>query len=460
MVRDLILDLPERDLSLIDKSLETELIFDTVWGNLFDEDEANDVLICNIIIPEAYWSVIKFVDGELTCCFQTSYYPDERNFNIRPIALKDGKYYLFGELGMDLGVSAFSYGLNKNIAAPIAASMLSLINIEGVYRVRILQNTTSQSLNKAYIYSAFKTDIEVNFSDDQSAQLLSLCLPGNYYRYPTTGIGITKYLNSVISHTDLTEILQTQFELDNRSLEEAEFDTDTGKLTIVCRPEEETEDTGLSGIDSLNLDFFERFTDDFIRRNVVLNEVDDLDFLSALSQYERILGILLFTDSKTSPVRIADQLQEGRFDEVGNIIPDDEYIVVSGTLESNSIIMFDDMLEDQIMGSPVFIVNDNDKTRLYTSLVEQIYWITENCHKCFVLKKRASVKYMIKRSQFQAGKGLFIIPQTSDNFKNMIGLCQDSITGRLIGVVSSNTNISDITLDEVTEHIYATQLTE
>ena len=72
-----------------------------------------------------------------------------------------------------------------------------------------------------------------------------------------------------------------------------------------------------------------------------------------------------------------------------------------------------------------------------------------------MLKKRAEVRYMIRQDKFKEGKGLFLVPQTSANIKNMLGLVQDTNTGRLLGIVSTNTNISDITMDEVTRHIYA-----
>lgn len=67
---------------------------------------------------------------------------------------------------------------------------------------------------------------------------------------------------------------------------------------------------------------------------------------------------------------------------------------------------------------------------------------------------------MIGQEQFRAGKGLHIVPQLSENIKNMVGLVQDVHTGRLLGIVSDSTNINDITLDEITQHIYATQITD
>ena len=122
--------------------------------------------------------------------------------------------------------------------------------------------------------------------------------------------------------------------------------------------------------------------------------------------------------------------------------------------------MFHDETEDDIKDAPIFIINDNDQSRLYTALIEQPYWLTETCHKCCILKRRSIVKYMIRQHQFRAGKGLYVIPQTSANIKNMLGLVQDINTGQLLGIVSNSTNISDMTLDEITQHIYAIQINQ
>lgn len=458
MVRDIMLNLPERDLSLVDNSNSKEPIFDSVWGNLFDEDASNDLLLCNIIIPEVYWPSIKYNEGEFLCNFQAAYCPDTRNFKIRLVGLKDGKYSLFHNIRGDFGLPVYSYALSPNIATPIEASMLPYVNIDGRFLIRFVQNSLSDVLDKAYIYSAGKTDLEINYSDDQASQLLSLCGPGNYYRYPRTGVGLVRYLNAVVEHTDLQEVLQEQFDLDNKPITEADFDNQTGQLDVLFKPEQEQSDSNLLGMDDLNVGFFEKFTDDFVRRNTVLNEVVDTDFITSLDNYEKILEILIFIDETTQRTRVDERVVEGRFDGEGNIISDSEYFIVSATLEPNTVIMFDDKLEDEITDAPIFIINDNDETRLYTSLVEQLYWLTETCHKCMVLKKRSTIKYMIKKTQFQSEKGLYIIPQTSDNIKNMLGLVQDSVTGRLLGLVSSNTNISDMTLDEVTQFIYATHL--
>lgn len=455
MVRDIMLDIKERDILFEDKSNSNLPVFHTIWGNIFDEDEAVEVLICNIIIPENYWRSIEYQNDEFICQFVSAYVPDTRNFRVRLVAIKDGHYSLFAAIRGDFGIPVNSYAISKNIAAPISACMLPYIDIDGEFIVKMVRNPNSEILDRAYIYSSKITDLNINFSDDQASQLLTLCAPGKSYRYPTTGVGITKYLNAVISHSDLQSVLETQFDADNKPILSADFDSSSCNLDVLCNPEKAVEDKNLESVDNLNFGFFDAFTDDYIRRNIVLNELTDTDFISLLNRYGNVLDIILFEEASTTTKRIADSVINGKFDVEGNIEESDEYYIVSATLDGGTIIMFKDEAEDSFNDSPVFIINDYDETRLYTSLIEQPYWINEVCHKCAVLNKRSTIRYMISKEQFRNGKGLFIVDQTSNNIKNMLALVQDSTTGRLLGVVSNSTNISDVVLDELTQHIYA-----
>lgn len=455
MVKDLIIDMKERDLLLEDKSNSSIPVFDVVWGNIFDVDEEADVLICNVIVPEAYWSMIKYNDRQLTIKFKSSYMPDTNTFRIRPVKLKDAQYSIFSNIRGVLGLPVSSFALSNNISAPVSASMLPFIDIDGEFIVKMVQNEQVEKLDKAYIYSSKETDISIDYSDDQAAQLLSICNPGNHYRYPIVGVGMTHYINSVISHTDFAQKLESQFENDGKRIIEADFDDTNCNLDVVFIHETEQEDTGLMPVDELAIEFFAMFDDDFVRRNTVLNEVDDLDFISLLNEYTNFLEIVFFPDYTTTKTRIVDEVSPGKFDEYGNIVESDEYFIVKTTLDANTIIMFDNPGDDDVKGTPIFTVNDIDETRLYTSLVEQPYWITEDCHKCFILLKRSVVCYMIRQDAFRNEKGLYIIPQTSSNVKNMIAMAQDIHTGRLLGIVSNSTNISDITLEEITQYIYA-----
>lgn len=460
MVRDIMLDMKERDLLFTDKSVSSMPIFDSIWGNLFDEDSKENVLICNIIIPEAYWGMIKYENDEMFCRFHTPYVPDTNTFRIRLVALKEGKYCLFSNIRGDFGLIAYSQALNRNIATPISACILPYIDIDGEYIVNLVKNSHSENFDRAYVYSAKLTDLKIDYSDYQASQLLSLCAPGKYYRYPTTGVGITKYLNAVIEHTDLQEVLAVQFDKDNKPIKSADFDNETGVLDIICTPENGVSDPNLEPVENLNSNFFSLFTDEYVRRNVLIDRLSDSDFVTLLNNHDNVQNILLFIDKNSDITRISTEVNSGRFDGEGHIVSDDEHFIVSTTLDAGTIVMFDDESEDDYSDSPIFIINGHDETRLYTSLVEQPYWITDNCHKCFILNTRAAVQYVIEKTQFQAGKGLFVVAQDGYNIKNMLAVVQDPNTGRLLGVVSNSTNISDIVLDEITQRIYAIHLNQ
>ena len=336
MVRDLILDMKERDLLTEDKSNAAEPVFDSLWGKLFDEDEAINVLICNIIIPEAYWGIVGYENGEMTCRFTSVYVPDTRHFRIRLVGLKNGQYGIFSNIRGEFGIPVSSYALSKNIAAPISACMLPYIDIDGEFVIRMVQNYKSEILDKAYIYSSKSTDISVNYSDDQASQLLTLCAPGKSYRYPTTGVGITKYLHCIVSHSDLHKVLEAQFDADNRPIQNADFDNETCKLDVLFSPEKEVADTGLEDLEKLNLDFFSMFTDEYVRRNAVLTELSDTNFMELLDKYSNVLNVILFQDYTTTSTRIADKVEPGQFNGVGDVIPSNEYFIVSATLEANT----------------------------------------------------------------------------------------------------------------------------
>lgn len=457
MVRDLIVDMNEHDLLTEDKSNAATPVFDTVWGNLFASDEETEVLICNVVITKEYQNYLAFSDNELTIQFKSSYVPQASNFRLRLVVLSNGEYSLASCERNAYGVPASSYVFSKNIASPINACQLPFIDIDGEFAARIVQNTKSENLDRCYVYSSKQTDITIDYCDDQNSQLLSLCAPGKSYRYPTAGVGITSYLNKVISHSDLISNLQTQFASDSRPIQDASFDTDTGDLSVLASPEQADDDEDLGDV---SISFFTLFTDDYVRRNIVIDTVANNDFISLMNDYENAMGIYFFTDSTTTAIRIADTVEAKQFDVYGNELASTQYFLVSATMEAGTIIMFDDEQEDSIKGLPVFTINDTDESLLYASLIEQPYWLTETCHRCFILLKRAKVKYMIKQSQFRNGKGLYTVPQTSANLKNMLGLVQDVHTGRLLAVVTTSTNISDISLDEITQHIYATHINE
>lgn len=465
MVRDILIDIAEKDLLLANKRDETTPCFDVLWGNIFNSDKTTDYLICNILIPRAYWDIVKY-DESLTfvCHFLSPYKPESKHFRLRLVKADkvDGEavFERFDDAVMrgKFGLSVNSYAFNKNIAEPIYASQLPFIDMDGEYLAKFVKNKQEEGLDRAYIYSSKVTDFNIGFSDDQAGQLLSLCAPGKSYRYPTTGVGITNYLNGVIAHSDLADKLMEQFESDQKLIQDASFDVTTGVLNMRFNPESETADTSLTDISSLDHSLLTDYTDEFVRRNTVITEMDDLDYISLLSDYQDFIDIILFQDENTQVTLLADNIEEGKsFDEYGTPVDNSAYCIVSATVEANTIIMFNDEMENDMDNMPVFTINDTDQTKLYKHLIGQPMYISEKCHKCAVIMKRSTIKYVVAKEDFENGKGIFIVPQISENIKNMLTIASDHVTGKLMGIVSKNTSISDVSLNEITSQIFATK---
>ena len=92
------------------------------------------------------------------------------------------------------------------------------------------------------MYNADELDFTSNESQDQEAQLLALCAPGQNYRYPTVGIDVSKYVNSVPSLTDLGQKIVNEFSNDGKDVYNADFDADTGNITVEFNQANTTQD--------------------------------------------------------------------------------------------------------------------------------------------------------------------------------------------------------------------------
>ena len=84
----------------------------------------------------------------------------------------------------------------------------------------------------AVLYSADDLDFEQIEANIQNRNLLLRCVPGNYYRYPASGVGMILYLNSNISTTDLARVLQAEFSEEKTVVRNAYYDDDTKKLVL------------------------------------------------------------------------------------------------------------------------------------------------------------------------------------------------------------------------------------
>ncbi len=83
-----------------------------------------------------------------------------------------------------------------------------------------------------YIWSANDSDAVNIAANIQNRNLLLKCIPSNNYRYPTSGVGLVRFLHANLSQTNLATILQNEFKADKVTVKSAAFNSFTGDIDL------------------------------------------------------------------------------------------------------------------------------------------------------------------------------------------------------------------------------------
>ncbi len=250
-VQDILVNVDSGDLLFSAGDMKTKTFFKIVWGVLFDGDDEEDVLYANVIIPSNKLNSIEADGASRFLIYATStYYPNNSPFTVRLVLDNNGTYEKIEQGTKEYPVISLAYLPNSDNTR-VMASELPNINIDGNYMIELQIGETS---NSAYIYTADTLDIQIGGSDLQSSQLLSICEPGKYYRYPTTGIGTTNFIGSVVKHTNLGEKIVEQFKNNGLSVQDADFDAQTGELQVTFFNEKIEDDDDLLSTDQLDIE--------------------------------------------------------------------------------------------------------------------------------------------------------------------------------------------------------------
>lgn len=92
----------------------------------------------------------------------------------------------------------------------------------------------------AQIYSCDQSDFNIIKADRQNANCLLACVPGCNYRYPLTGVGLIRWINSTnIMSTNLSQILQDEFAADGVKVKEAVYNYDSNNMDLSLEVQED-----------------------------------------------------------------------------------------------------------------------------------------------------------------------------------------------------------------------------
>lgn len=92
----------------------------------------------------------------------------------------------------------------------------------------------------AQLYSSSQSDFNIIKAGRQNANCLLACFPGGNYRYPLTGVGLARWVNSNnVASTSLTKVLQDEFSADGVTIRNATYNYETKQMELDAKDLEE-----------------------------------------------------------------------------------------------------------------------------------------------------------------------------------------------------------------------------
>lgn len=99
-------------------------------------------------------------------------------------------------------------------------------------------------INRQYLLASkgSSVDFVIDNANTQNKNLLLLCNPGNVYLHPSTGIGLSYWVNSTVDIKALGERLQSEYTADGTPVKDARYDFENSKLYLVLDTDKADED--------------------------------------------------------------------------------------------------------------------------------------------------------------------------------------------------------------------------
>ena len=446
MAKDILIDISERDVLVGKTGAATRSFFDVVWGDILDGDDGSK-LYANVVIPSNRINTLTpGSDGCYYMYIKVDYMPSNRYFYFRFVYGTDG-YRPISDFDMNLPgeAPAYSYVFTDEYARKIMASQLMMVNLDGYLLIRFYKSG-HDIFDRAYVYDGVESDFLTGFSDDQSAQTLAICDAGKYYRYPTTGIGITDYINSVVVNSGIANKILNQYEADGVSVSNATFASQTGRLQVELASnnvEDETE--GLTPANKLDLSALSIMTDAYIRSLNYMDTSNKELFLSMMVEYDEYIGLVFLNDSTSTMHALSGTTANGEIlNADGTTSPSQAYSTITVDMESGVFIVFDIPHYNADPEHPVMCLYDAYGTMVYADTVGADRSLGDEYMQCAYIAKPCTLKYSILTADIALGHGISQLEDTWDNYKNIAIIPVDSITGDVSGLIYIGSNITDI----------------
>lgn len=491
MAKDILVDTNSGDFLVPERDKKTQY-WEVVWGKLFSTDTQ---LYMNIVVPSRLARDIRYNDdGEYVCNVHAGYYADASFFLVRLVTqnISIGDYI---DLHANDGAAPFpseAMYYPEFIGAPQAlkASQTLLVDPEGYMKV-VFKRFNKGTYVRAIICQGGDLDFKIGDGDSQSAQLLARCAPGKYYRFPTSGVDLTKYINSVVEHTLLTDSLVSEFRKDYKNISEASFDNSDGDLEIIFSGANEADDKDLSDPNTLDVELLRIADDDYIRSLFKTSQgilMDNEGFVNDIASWAgNLLGVWdINGECKLDKVEYAYYgsshaciTKEGLNDVAGpnstgylvssvqcsagklyalNYVGNVQAIITTGYYVKGT----SGYRQIYYQRDPLFMIQTGNEKYIDDDIYSTDYswytnYISSKNRRCFIPLKDCTAYYFAGSEQNNLNlKGCGVRPVADEvgNFSTVLALFVHPTTGKLYGLVSLDSIISEVKMDLRTNKLF------
>lgn len=477
MAKDILVNTQSGDLVVSDGALHADY-WPVVWGKVFDSDESEYM---NIVVPNEYVNDVRYKDNQFECAVHAEYRPVNDTFLVRLIVenAATGSYNVIHDFSPNAPreMGAVYYPKYTGRPQDLNACQLPAIDINGNFKV-LFKRYSNSDFSRAIITSAMSVDFTIGDSDSQSAQLLARCAPGKYYRYPTTGLDLTKYINSVVEHTDMASELVRQFSSDSKQIIDAEFNSENGDLKIRFSGTNEADDKKLSPVDSLDVELFRIADDDFVRaafKDAQSITDNNEEFIENLATTDSFMGIYDI-GSAAEIDKINPSISSGDMKADGTIGKPSAFKVATMSIEAGkmyavcyppSIVQADKSSPASPVKAwkhpPLFILYKGE-TPVY---VDEPFYTEKEAEaaeyksrfgnrRCFIALADLTIKFYagtISSYTNVSNYGIYPVSDKAGNYNSILGLSENKVTGKINGLVTGHSLIENVKIDIKTNRI-------
>lgn len=125
------------------------------------------------------------------------------------------------------------YGYIDGVERELKCYQLPMISLD-MFSMRLDENLNAHITNPKVI------DFKVGLARHQNSLMTMVCIPGNYHRFPASGVGLYRFVHANnIASSRLGSRVKSEFSNDGVTVTNLQFDSETGDIQLQTKENEQ-----------------------------------------------------------------------------------------------------------------------------------------------------------------------------------------------------------------------------